>query len=141
MLFALGLMCNGLLRFQWDKLRVAGVLQRIAICYGLAAVISLRASTRTLWLVVGGILLGYWALLANVAPPGGTAPDFTKAGNLAGWVDRHYLPGRIIKAYYGYGDNEGLLSTIPAVTTTLLGVLAGRWLQSRARAPGPRLRG
>jgi predicted acyltransferase len=50
--------------------------------------------------------------------------------NLAGYLDRHYLPGSIKKAYYGYRDNEGLLSTIPAVGTTLLGVLASHWVLS-----------
>jgi predicted acyltransferase len=50
--------------------------------------------------------------------------------NLAGYVDRTYLPGKIMKEYYGYGDNEGFLSTIPAVATALLGVLTGYWLRS-----------
>jgi len=54
------------------------------------------------------------------------------AGNLSGYLDRTLLPGRILEKYYGYGDNEGLLSTIPAVATVLLGVGAGRWLQSPA---------
>ena len=52
--------------------------------------------------------------------------------NLAGYVDRHYLPGKFNGGYYEkYGDNEGLLSTIPAVATALLGVLAGQWLISK----------
>ncbi len=130
LLFALGLLCNGVLQFQWADLRVAGVLQRIAVCYGIAALISLHLSTRGLTLAVAAILLGYWALLSNVAAPGGLAGDYSIAGNLAGWVDRHYLPGKIFKQYYGMGDNEGLLSTLPAVATALLGVLAGRWLRS-----------
>ncbi len=130
LLFALGLLSNGVLNFDWKNLRVAGVLQRIAICYGIGALISIWTSKRGLVITVVAILLGYWALLAGVAPPGGHAGDFTKEGNLAGWVDRHYLPGKIMAAYYGYGDNEGLLSTIPAVATVLLGVLAGRWLRS-----------
>jgi predicted acyltransferase len=129
-LFALGLLCNGILRFDWENLRIAGVLQRIAICYGIAAVIDLNTSVRGKVAVVVVILLGYWALLALVAAPGGSVGDFSKVGNLAGWVDRAYLPGKIMKSYYGFGDNEGLLSTIPAVATTLLGVLAGHWLRS-----------
>jgi predicted acyltransferase len=61
-------------------------------------------------------------------------------GNLGGWVDRHYLPGKLSPNYYGdrkeiaYGDNEGLLSTIPSIATALLGVLAGEWLRSAAGA-------
>lgn len=132
-LFCLGLVYYGFLRFDWSNVRVAGVLQRIALCYGIAALIALNTKTlgRFLWLVA--ILLGYWALLANVAPPSGKAGDYSKEGNLAGWVDRHYLPGKIFKEYYGFGDNEGLLSTIPAVGTTLLGVLAGSWLRTIRR--------
>jgi predicted acyltransferase len=130
LLFALGLLCNGVLQFDWENLRVAGVLQRIAICYGITGVLFLNTSARGQVITLVAILLGYWALLLYVAPPGSTAGDLSVAGNLAGWVDRHYLPGKIYKAYYGYGDNEGLLSTIPALATTLLGVLAGRWLKS-----------
>jgi predicted acyltransferase len=61
-------------------------------------------------------------------------------GNLPGWVDRHYLPGKIMPEYYGHGDNEGLLSTLPAVATALLGVLAGRWLRS-GRGPWTKVAG
>src|SRR5262249_7305319 len=47
-----------------------------------------------------------------------------------GCAARHYLPGKILEKYYGYGDNEGILSTIPAVATALLGALAGQWLRA-----------
>ncbi len=130
LLFGLGLLCNGILQFDWEGLRVAGVLQRIALCYGIAAVIALKGSSRGIAIALAAILLGYWALLANVAAPGGRPGDYTMAGNLPGWVDRQYLPREIKQAYYGFGDNEGLLSTIPAVATALMGVLAGRWLRS-----------
>ena len=65
-----------------------------------------------------------------VPSPDSHAGDLTKPTNLAGYIDRHYLPGKIYQSYYGFGDNEGLLSTIPAVATALLGVLAGQWLIS-----------
>jgi predicted acyltransferase len=139
-LFALGLVCNGLLRFDWDSLRVAGVLQRIAVCYGCAALVVLHTNWRGQAAVAAALLLGYWGLLALVPAPGSAAGDFSAEGNLAGYVDRHYLPGRILKPYYGFGDNEGLLSTAPAVATALLGALAGGWLRS-ARRPGTRLLG
>src|SRR5262249_28081308 len=76
------------------------------------------------------ILLGYWALLATVPAPGGEAGDLSKEGNLGGYLDRHFLPGKILEKYYGHGDNEGLLSTVPAVATALIGALAGQWLRS-----------
>jgi predicted acyltransferase len=65
-----------------------------------------------------------------VAAPGSVAGDYTKEGNLCGYVDRNYLPGKIYPEYYDYGDNEGILSTIPAVATALLGALTGQWLRS-----------
>src|SRR5262245_36317795 len=105
LLFALGLLCNGVLQFRWETLRVAGVLQRIAVCYGIAAVLSLRLTTSGLVFTLSTILLGYWAFLANVAAPGQITGDYSIEGNLPGWVDRHYLPGKIMKAYYGFGDN------------------------------------
>lgn len=129
-LFTLGLLCNGILRFDWENLRIAGVLQRVAICYGIAAIIDLNTSVRDKVATVMVILLGYWAPLAMVPAPGGLTGDFSKERNLAGWVDRTYLPGKMMKSYYGFGDNEGLLSTIPAVATTRPGVLAGHWLRS-----------
>ena len=131
LLFVLGLLYYGFLQFDWANLRVAGVLQRIALCYGITAIIFLNTKTLGRVFLLTAILLGYWTLLANVAPPGGKAGDYSKEGNLAGWVDRNYLPGRIFDSYYGFGDNEGLLSTIPALGTSLLGVFAGTWLRTK----------
>jgi predicted acyltransferase len=130
LLFLLGLIYNNLLAFQFDSLRYAGVLQRIAICYGIAAAILLLTHVRTQVLLFVAILIGYWAILMFVPSPESRAGDLTMEKNLAGYLDRHFLPGKIYKDYYGYGDNEGFLSTIPAVATTLLGALAGHWLLS-----------
>jgi predicted acyltransferase len=131
LLFLLGLIYNGLLQFQFDTLRVAGVLQRIAVCYGIAALIFLFTKVRTQVILFIAILVGYWAILMFVpSPESKAAGDLAKETNLAGYLDRQYLPGKIYRGYYGYGDNEGLLSTIPAVATALLGVLAGHWLLS-----------
>jgi predicted acyltransferase len=135
LLFALGLLCNGVLQLDFANLRVAGVLQRIAVCYGCAALIALHTGVRGQAVLTAAILLGYWALLALVPAPGSAPGDYTMEGNLPGYLDRHYLPGKIMKEYYGYGDNEGLLSTLPAVATALLGVLAGHWLRSGHSPP------
>jgi predicted acyltransferase len=134
LLFLLGLLYNNALQLDFQDLRVTGVLQRIAICYGLAALLVMNVGWRGQALVAAVILLGYWALLALVPAPGSAAGDYTMHGNLPGYVDQHYLPGRIPEEYYGYGDNEGLLSTVPALATALLGALAGQWLRS-ARSP------
>jgi predicted acyltransferase len=140
LLFALGLLCNGILQFEFDDLRVAGVLQRIALCYGCAALVVLHTSVRGQAAVTVALLLGYWALLALVPAPGTSPGDYSMEGNLPGYIDRHYLPGKIMPEYYGYGDNEGILSTIPAVATALLGALAGHWLRT-GRPPAVKLVG
>lgn len=129
-LVLLGLLANGILKFDWDNLRYAGVLQRIGICYGLGACIYLHTSVRWQAIICCGILLGYWAVLAWVPSPGGMAGDLSMEGNLAGWLDRKLLPGKILELYYGFGDNEGILSTIPAVATVLTGVLTAHGLRS-----------
>jgi predicted acyltransferase len=131
LLFFLGLVYYGFLQFNPpDQQRFVGVLQRIAICYFFAALIYLNLRLPGQLLLLVAILAGYWALLAYVAPPDSFAGDYSKEHNLSGWVDRNYLPGKIFKDYYQFGDNEGLLSTIPAIGTALLGVLAGEWLRS-----------
>ena len=143
LLFALGLVYNQFLQlgfytpplgFDFAAVRVAGVLQRIAICYGVAALVVLHTGLRGRVAITAALLLGYWALRALVPAPGSVPGDSSRYGNLAGYVDAHYLPGKILAEYYGYGDNEGLLSTVPAVGTALMGALAGRWLRSGGRS-------
>ncbi|WP_165223924.1 acyltransferase family protein [Aquisphaera insulae] len=129
-LYLLGLIYSGLLNFHFP-MRMTGVLPRIAFCYGAAAVIYLFTTVRVRAIILVAILLGYWAILALIpAPETGKRGDYAKETNLAGYIDRHYLPGKIFDGYYKYGDNEGLLSMIPAVATALLGVMAGTWLRT-----------
>ncbi|MFM8402574.1 MAG: hypothetical protein ACKOAH_32520, partial [Pirellula sp.] len=126
----MGLVYNGIQNFNWTELRWMGVLQRIGICYGIGALLALHLGPRGLFAAWTAILLGYWAILAWVPVPGGTAGNLTPEGNLSGYIDRTVLPGKILEKYYGFGDNEGLLSTVPAVATVLLGIAAGMWLRS-----------
>lgn len=132
LLVLMGLVYNGIQNLNWQDLRWMGVLQRIGICYGAAALLAVYLSPRTLLAVWIAILLGYWGILAWVPVPGGSAGDLTPEGNLSGYIDRWLLPGKILEKHYGYGDNEGLLSTIPAVATVLLGIGAGKWLQNES---------
>lgn len=131
MLLILALLYNDILQFQFSTMRYAGVLQRLAICYGICSLLYLFVPLRGRVLAAVAILLGYWAMMVWVPVPGGVAGDLSPAGNLSGYIDRTYLPGRILKDYYGFGDNEGILSTIPAIVTGLLGVFAGEWLRSQ----------
>ncbi len=130
-LFFLGLIANGLLDFNFASMRWPGVLQRIAICYFFAAIIVLHIPSRFQPMVIGiifvAILFGYWAIMKFVPVPGFGAGNLTPEGNLAGYLDRLIIPGRL---YYKFGDNEGILSTIPALGTTLLGALTGGIMRS-----------
>lgn len=108
-------------------LRVPGVLQRIGLCYFFASVIVLYSGVRgrVIWTVV--LLLGYWAIVAWVQAPVAN-PDLVQSrpeGLLHDWLDLKLIG---LHVYSERPDPEGLLSTIPAIATTLLGVLAGNWL-------------
>jgi predicted acyltransferase len=108
------------------------VLQRIALGYlgaGLAFVFLGRRLRVALFLA---LLIGYWALMTFVPVPGVGAGDFTEGRNLANWIDKNYLPGF---KWDGDHDPEGLLSTLPAIASALLGVFAGEWLKRGDRSP------
>lgn len=117
---------------DWSRLRIPGVLQRIALCYLMAATIELFAGLRIKAGILLTLLVGYWLALALVAFPGHVAGDLSRQGNLPAFVDRELLGTHIYRP--GIYDPEGLLSTLPAVATTLLGILAGHWLRS-GRSP------
>ena len=128
-IFFLGVVFSGGLREGLDQVRWLGVLQRIGIASAAAGLIAMVAGTRGLVLWLAGLLVGYCLLLGLVPVPGFGAGDFTEGHNLTNWLDKMYLPGR---KYDGEHDPEGMLSTLPAIGTALLGVLAGRWLQGDA---------
>ena len=136
-IFALGLLLHALPWFHLATLRIPGVLQRIAVCYLLAALLVVWSGGIAGWrlqaLVAGALLVGYWLLMTRVPVPGGVAGDLSPAGNLAGYVDRRVLGPHVwtVSKFY---DPEGLLSSLPAVATALLGVLAGHWLRAAGTA-------
>ncbi|HEY7453769.1 MAG TPA: hypothetical protein VH683_04335, partial [Thermoleophilaceae bacterium] len=132
-IFALGLVLNAFPAFDWSTVRIPGVLQRIAVCYLLAALLYLVTGWRAQLAVVVSLLLGYWAVLTLVPVPGFGAGTLTPEGNVAGWVDRAVLGPHVWRASRLY-DPEGVLSTAPALATVLIGVLAGGWVRAH-RAP------
>ncbi len=144
-IFGLGLFLAGFPRFPLETWRIPGVLARIAWCY-LAAAFLFRATApadgiwddrkrRSHGLTLGvwalGLTLAYWAVMMLVPPPGGVAGDLTPAGNIGAFIDRTVF-GRHVWSQSKTWDPEGLLSTIPAIATTLLGAIAGLWLGSSA---------
>ena len=115
-------------RFRFATMRIPGVLPRIAVCFLLGALLYLWAKKGTARVALSAVLLvGYWAALTFIPVPGFGAGVLDEKGNLAGYLDRLLLGGHIYKPDF---DPEGLLSTIPAVVTVLLGTLAGDWLRS-----------
>ena len=128
-IFGLGLFLNGFPYFQLGTIRIAGVLQRIAICYLVASLIFLTTKARTQLLIAVALLIIYCIVMTRFAAPGYAPGDLSKEGSLASFIDRGLLGQHIWKQGKVY-DPEGLLSTIPAVVTTLLGILTGHWLRS-----------
>jgi predicted acyltransferase len=163
LLFIMGLIYSGGLTKPWPDMRLMGVLNRIALCYVFCGLAFCFLKPRVIAAVAVSLLLGYWALMAlvpfpDVRPvPGGESVITKEAGfndvsqlnmkstlliggryiqgvNLANYVDQRYLPGR---KYDGTYDPEGILSTLPAFVTGLLGIFAGLHLR-RQSVPGDR---
>jgi predicted acyltransferase len=136
-LFALGMFLNGFPNhYQLSTWRVYGVLQRIAVCYVIAAALALWTGWRTQLLTIVGCLAGYWILMRYVPVPGFGVPTHDMPlldpdRNIVAWLDRKLLFGHL---YEITRDPEGVLSTIPAIGTALLGLLTGQWLRSERRA-------
>jgi predicted acyltransferase len=126
-LIMLGLIYNNLQNFDWSEMRWPGVLQRIGLCYFFAAIIVLNTKWRTQAIFIAAVLVLYWLAAALIPVPGFGAGDMTPQGCLSSYIDQQLIPGKL---YYGYGDNEGLISTLPAICTVLMGALAGHWLRS-----------
>ena len=126
LLYGLGLIYYGGISQHWADIRYLGVLQRIAICYLFASLLFLNMNLRGMIAAFVALLAGYWALMTFVPVPGIGAGSFAPDANLANWIDAHYLPGRL---WDKTRDPEGMLSTLPAIGTCLLGVFAGMLLK------------
>lgn len=132
LLYGLGLIYYGGISQHWSDIRFLGVLQRIALCYLFASLVFLHFHARGIVVALVVLLAGYWALMTFVPVPGIGAGSFAPNANLANWIDAQYLPGRLWDITR---DPEGLLSTLPAIGTCLLGALAGLLLiDERLRA-------
>lgn len=126
-IFGLGLFLSAFPFFNLSKLRIPGVLQRIAVVYCIASIITLNTNIKGQAWTAASLLLVYWALMKLVPVPGYGAGDLSVEGNLAAYIDSHLLHGHMWKQTW---DPEGLTSTIPAIATTLSGVLTGHLLRS-----------
>jgi len=120
MLVLLGMIYNGLFQFHFAELRVASVLGRIGLAWMFAALLFTYLKPTFTWIISAVILIGYWLILWLI--PDATDP-YSFEGNLAGAVDRVLLPGVLYDKTF---DPEGLLSTLPAIVTALLGMFTGQ---------------
>lgn len=128
-LVAFGLLLTGFPRFDPHHWRFTGILPRIAFCY-LAAALIYRAAARraggaraavTIAVVTAAIVIAYWLVLTRLG-------DLTPEGNIGAVIDRQLFGSHLYRG--ARWDPEGLLSSVPGIATTLLGVLAGLWLRS-----------
>ncbi|MBQ8098339.1 MAG: DUF5009 domain-containing protein [Bacteroidaceae bacterium] len=129
MLVFLGLLYNGLLNFKFSTLRFPSVLARIGLAWMFAALAYTFIHKKAYRVLLAAVLLiGYWLVMANIpsptAPPG--ADIFSKEGSIACYLDPLILGAHSYRDNY---DPEGILSTIPAISTALLGMLAGDWVR------------
>jgi predicted acyltransferase len=141
-IFLIGLLLHGLPYFHLATWRVAGVLQRIALAYLAAALITLAFKVRGIAIWIAGLLVGYWIAMRFIPVPGfgmpGTdMPLLAPDANISWYLDNRFLPGRM---YEVTRDPEGILGTFPAIATALMGVLTGEWLamlrDARQKAAG-----
>ncbi|MFI5362926.1 MAG: acyltransferase family protein [Elusimicrobiota bacterium] len=134
-LFALGLFLNGFPFFQLENLRIMGVLQRIAVCYLAASVVTIECGwgAQAAWAV--GLLFVYWAAMTWYPVPGVGPGVWEKGRNFSAYVDGLVLQGHMW-AQTKTWDPEGTVSTLPAVSTTLFGALTGRWLVESRSSEG-----
>jgi len=131
-LVVLGIIYNNGLFWFWGEMRFPSVLGRIGLAYLFAGLIVLNTQWRSqvYWFV--GLLLGYWAAMMWIPVPGYGAGQLTVDGNLAAYLDRLLLPGRLALDVH---DPEGLFATIPAISTALMGALTGNMLRSDTLNP------
>lgn len=126
-IFAVGIFLAIFPLFNFETLRVAGVLQRIAIVFAVCAFLYLNTGWRAQAVTGAVILIAYWLAMTLIPTPGAGKPMLEPGVNLAAWIDQQLLPGRM---WQGTWDPEGILSTFPAIVTGITGMLAGKLLVS-----------
>jgi predicted acyltransferase len=135
LIFLIGFLLNLIPYFHFDRVRIPGVLQRIALCTLLAAPIVVYCGWRAQLAIIAALLALYSALMLWVPVPGIGAGVLEPGQDFGAWVDRA-LFGRHLWVSSKTWDPEGLVSSIPALCSQLFGVLAGRWLASGQHRTG-----
>lgn len=127
-IFAVGVFLYLYPDFNFAEMRIAGVLQRIAVVFLICSILFLNTKWKTQVITGAVILIAYWLAMTLIPTPGFDKVMFEPGANLAAWVDSILLPGRMWNQTW---DPEGLLSTLPAIATGISGLLAGKILISK----------
>lgn len=132
-LILFGLICNGLLKLQFADLRYWSVLARIGLAGLFASILFINFKPWVRAAIAAVILIGYWLLVGFVVAPDAPAgaDPLSLEGNIVGYVDRCLFPGHLYKGAGGIFDPEGLLSTLPAIVTAMLGMFTGEWVRRK----------
>ncbi|UYZ59389.1 acyltransferase family protein [Hymenobacter latericus] len=138
-LFALGLLLALFPKFEFATVRIPGVLQRIGLVFIFSSAVFLYTGRRTQLGLLAGILVLYNVLLQLVPAPGLGAATLLPGHDLGAWLDRTLLSEAHLWKSSKTWDPEGLLSTLPAVGTGLLGVLTAQWLRRREVPPAEKV--
>jgi predicted acyltransferase len=127
-IFAVGIFLSLYPKFNFEELRVAGVLQRIAVVFLVCAFLFLRVRWKKQAIIAIALLVLYWLAMVLIPTPGYGKPMLEPGINLAAWIDSYMLPGRMWQKTW---DPEGLFSTLPAIATGITGMLTGTLIVSK----------
>jgi predicted acyltransferase len=117
---------------DFEHVRLPGVLPRIALVYAVLAILQGRVSTRSLVIVACVLLIAYWFIMTQIPVPGIGTANLHEGTNFAAYVDNYLLPGHLWSVTKTW-DPEGILSTMPAFATGILGMLAGMYFRTQTR--------
>ena len=140
-LFGLGVLTSLYPHFDLATVRIMGVLQRIALVYLGCSCLYLLTGWRTQVILLIILLIAYAGLMQLVPVPGFGPANLEPSTNLGAWLDRTLFTEAHLWPTSRTWDPEGLLGTLPALGTGLLGLLAGQWLRWPGAAPGAKPRG
>lgn len=139
-LYLLGLIMALFPDFDFETVRLAGVLQRIAVVYLATSMIYIKTSFKTQFVILLFLLVGYWLIMTLVSVPGVGPANLEKGTNLAAYIDRLILTEKHIWKPARTWDPEGILSTLPAIGSCLTGVLTGSYLVNNAKPVSSKIR-
>lgn len=114
-----------------STVRIPGVLQRIAVVFLISSIIFLKNSEKQIMRIAGGILILYWIIMTFIPVPGTGYPNLEKETNMGAWIDRSILTEAHLWKSAKTWDPEGILSTLPAIASGLIGVLVGAFLRRK----------